>query len=123
MKWLIAGLLIYSGQAFGHGEGMQGPHGGAIQMPANYHTEVVIGEAHTIKVYLLDMQFKNPTTESSYVRLTLVKGNKKSPVTCLTMADYYQCRIKKDLNSGELHVISQRQGIKGIEVKYKLPIK
>lgn len=123
MKFIIAGLMLYALNVYAHGEGTPGPHGGAIQMPGNYHTEVLMGEGNIIKVYLLDLQFKNPTTESSYVRLILIKDNKKRPVTCLTRADYFQCRIKKDLSSGELSVISQRKGIKGSEVKYKLPLK
>lgn len=111
--------------AFGHGESAPGPNGGFIRMPGGYHTELVPVDARTFKIYLLDFDFKNPTTEDSSVRYEL-GGTAKGETACVASGSHFQCRLpagSKFETPGTLSILSRRAGQPGAVVKYQLPLK
>ncbi len=62
---------------FAHGEDKPGPHGGFIRMPGAFHTEVV-KEKEGYRVYLLDINWKNPSVLDSAVLASIEVGKKQS---------------------------------------------
>jgi len=54
MLMILTALLVfpfYATQGLAHGEEIPGPHGGYVQMPANFHTEVVPDTSGALGVY------------------------------------------------------------------------
>lgn len=125
MKTLIALLLILPVFALAHGEDKPGPHGGHIQMPGAFHTELLIGKDGSAHIYLLDMEFKNPTTKDSQV--TVTAQNKKSEVKfdCSIMGgNHYHCVPKKPVaKSSKLIIKAVREKVAANEATYQLPLK
>lgn len=119
---LIGLILTASISAFSHGEDKLGPNNGYVKMPGGFHTEVVPNNDGTFKVYLLDIQFKNPTVKNSKVRATIDNG-KKTDVACTAKRDHFHCSSKKgDLAKGTLSVTAERNSVKGNEAVYNLPL-
>lgn len=118
-------LVFISHFLWAHGEDKEGPHGGFIKMPGAFHTEVLVEEKNSIRVYLLDMEWKNPSTTNSKVSLAL--GDKAgTKAQCEIKENYYQCRFPGsiDLNKkGTLKLSAQREGKEGVMVSYHLPLK
>lgn len=122
--WSVVGLLVFAQYAFGHGEDKAGPNGGFIQMPGAFHTEIVQIEKDIAKVYLLDMNFQNPSIKASVVEVKL--GSKTSLKCQVQTEPYFLCQFPKgtDLSKkGRLLVKAQREGQKGNDVTYELPLK
>lgn len=67
--------------AFAHGEDKPGPFGGGIRMPGAFHSEAVLFYPNEVKIYLLDMNWKNPTVSDSKVEASF-KGHRTSNATC-----------------------------------------
>ena len=67
---LFLGLMLNFSLVFAHGMNKPGPNGGEIRMPGPFHTEAKAEGANKLKVYLLDMNFKNPVTANSSVEVT-----------------------------------------------------
>lgn len=126
MKHLILFLVMILSTAtvvFAHGGGAPGPHGGAIQMPANFHTEVVAEDGGSFRIYLLDMEFKNPVTKNSGVEVDVVKGKKQTTLECVVVGDGFQCKAPKPVTSGILTIKAMRDGsMATMEAKYELPL-
>ena len=120
-KLLIATLFCSLAQA--HGEDKPGPNGGYIRMPGNFHTEVVPDKEGSFHVYLLDIQFKNPSVNEAGVKATIVQGKNKTSIKCKIIADHFYCKNTKAIKTGELILLPKREGTVGIEAKYKLPLK
>lgn len=126
MKKIISILslgLTVSSLAFAHGEDKLGPNGGFIRMPGAFHTELVPTGNNTFKIFLLDINWKNPLVTKSSLQIT---HNGKSKAECKIQENYYQCAFSKivDLTKkGELKVLAQREEQKGVEVSYQLPLK
>lgn len=123
----IAGILVLTlGAQFAaaHGEDKPGPNGGFIRMPGAFHTEVIAMEPSRLKVYLLDINWKNPTVKESSLKVT--HTGSKSSQTCKSESNFFVCQFPKnvDLNSkGELVVEAVRANQKGLPAKYELPLK
>jgi len=126
--------------AHSHGEDKLGPHGGFIKMPGAYHVEVVPAGSDKLKVFLLDMDWKNPVVDNSQLKIEYVNKvamgvNTHSYahtlsaklLTCNVQKNYYLCQLPQgaDLKStdSELSVESTRKGQKGLKVAYSLPLK
>ncbi len=129
MKFLtilfIATLILKWDFAFAHGEDKPGPHGGFIRMPGAFHTEVVPQGKTELKVFLLDIEWKNPSINKSKLQVTL-NDNSKTKAQCSINDNYYLCSFPTSVDltkKGELKVLPQRDGQKGAEVSYKLPLK
>ena len=138
-------ILILSCLAPAHGENELGPHKGYIRMPGAFHTEVVPLSPFRLKIFLLDMRWKNPMTKNSSVLVSykstkaIEKNNEKptqkttekshEKVTaskCQTKETHFICSFPKtvDLNQpGELLIEAQRDNQKGNLVSYELPLK
>lgn len=119
---LICSIFI-TNQSWAHGEDKYGPHKGFIRMPGAFHTELVLNGKNELKVYLLDIEWKNPTTEKSNLEITY---NNQLKAECKPQKDFYSCEFPKAVNlikKGELKVIASRKEQKGMEVSYQLPLK
>ena len=92
-------------------------------MPGNFHTEVVPDKDGSFNVYLLDIQFKNPSVKDADVKATIVQGKKKTEIKCEVMSNYFHCKGIKPIKFGWLVLMPRREGAVGIEAKYKLPLK
>lgn len=121
---LVALSLLISSQAWAHGEDQFGPHGGYVRMPGAYHTEVVLDGPHKAKVYLLNMEWKNPTVKNSSVEIR--HSANKTVISCTPASDHFECVFPKETNlkkKGQLIIQSQYEGQKGNEATYDLPLK
>ncbi len=118
-------VLFYSILALSHGEDKPGPHDGYIQMPGAFHTEVVAGSQGSFDIYLLDVEFKNPTVKDSEVQAWLSSGKKKSDLKCdLVEQSHFHCVPSNTSFKGkELIVKAKREQMQGNEAKYKLPLR
>lgn len=117
MNKIVCSLLFISSIALAHGDDKPGPHGGKIDMPGAFHTEIVKKE-NGFLVYLLDMDFANPSVKDSQVQATLKSAGKTQTLVCKTEKDYFFCtaRVPK---SGELSVKATREKAAGNEVIFK----
>lgn len=126
MKQLVLIVLILTTpNAFSHGEDKSGPHGGFIRMPGTYHTEIVPDDKSHLKVYLLDIHWKNPATKNSSVEI-LLTGKSKTPSQCSAKENYFSCTLPTGFDltkKGQLLINSQREGQKGNQASYELPLK
>lgn len=130
-SWILSQILLSlllvnaSSAIFAHGENIAGPHQGYIRMPGAFHTEVVPnGEKH-FKIYLLDFQFAEPTTEDSKVKVnfTVIPSLPKD-VACTAEIEYFACHLDSNskLERGVLAIRPTRLGIAGTEASYMLPL-
>lgn len=114
---LFAAILVSALNAISHGEDKPGPHGGFIKMPGGFHTEVVPATGPQLKVYLLDIEWKNPVTDNSNVTL-----NGKP---CKPEREVFICDLDKKIDlkkKGTLNIKSTRLGQKGNTAIYDLPL-
>jgi hypothetical protein len=124
-RWLYVFLIGLAFQAWGHGEDKLGPNGGFIRMPSNFHTEVVPVKDDQFEVYLLDINFKNPTLEKANIQVQQKVAGKNLPVKCQkTEKAAFLCILSQgqNLKVGELVLQSKRLGQKGVAVAYALPL-
>lgn len=118
--------IMYSGLlAMAHGEDKPGPHGGYIKMPANFHTEVIADKDGSFHIYLLDLQFQNPTVIRSEIQAHIISGKIKSNLSCKPMGTtHFHCTGTKPDIKGELILRAKRQGTwASMKAKYALPLK
>lgn len=121
----LLGLILGSGAAHAHGEDKPGPRGGFIRMPGAFHAEVIPLGPNKLKVYLLDINWKNPSVSNSNLSVKL-KSKKTSQAKCEVQENYYLCEFPKGVDltkKGELSVEAQRENQKGNKVSYELPLK
>ena len=121
-------LLIgaFSGSiALAHGEDKPGPHGGFIRMPGGFHTEVLPTGKNKLKIFLLDIEWKNPSLKNSSIEARIDSGPKKAVGSCVQKDDYYECTFPKiDLRkNGNLFIKPKREGQQGMEINYELPLR
>jgi len=119
----VLGGLLYTQLSFAHGEGELGPNKGYIRMPGGFHTEVV-PTGKNFKVFLLDIEFKNPTVANSTVEFVLIQNKKEIKNSCSSEMDHFSCALPKDvsLKSGVLQIKASRNGVTGGIAEYKLPL-
>lgn len=115
--------LLNSNLVMAHGMNKLGPNGGYIKMPGALHTELVDKESK-MHVYLLDMNFKNPTIENSTVKIKY-KGAAETEYSCVKSVTYFICdkpnaSLKK---YNEVVVSAVRKGIVASNAIYTLPLK
>jgi hypothetical protein len=97
-------------------------------MPGAFHTELVVDPAKmTARLYLLDVEFKNPTTLRSKLTVTLKRKGQEDevPLSCGAEADSFNCKIPgKKLKKGDvLRVLAERDGQMGGVAEYAFPFK
>lgn len=116
-------FFLLSNLAFAHGEDKLGPNGGYVRMPGAFHTEIIPDGKNILKVFLLDMQWKNASVAKSDLAVTL---NNKAKAKCEIKENYYLCTFPDSVDlskKGELKILAQREDQKGMEVLYTLPLK
>ena len=121
---IISFISIHS---FGHGEDKPGPNGGFIRMPGVFHTEIVFDKKDdSFHLFLLDIEFKNPTVKNSSVDAMLEqKRNKKVKFSCEVMGgNHFHCKPDKGYSkdSGKLTLKVKRDGAEGT-AEYIFPLK
>lgn len=123
MKSLLTIILLTASlKTFAHGEDKLGPNGGYLKMPGGFHTEVVPQKDGNLKVYLLDIEFKNPTVKNSKITATISNATTKN-LDCKTKRDHFVCKTTKaELDKGTLTVVAERSTVKGAEAIYSLPL-
>lgn len=125
MKLFLIFILIASiSNSFSHGGGKPGPHGGHIQMPGSFHTELVL-ENDNAKVFLLDINFKNPTTVDSKIHVRAQNKTKKEndEVSCVKKVNHFECPLKNLLSTySQISIKATRNGKTGSEAIYELPL-
>lgn len=121
-KMLIL-LILISNTAFAHGMNELGPHNGYIKMPGAFHTELVDAKSQ-INVYLLDMAFKNPTTNNSSVKIKYI-GKSTVKYSCSKNVDHFICKQPAKLLTNYKKIILKtiRNNQKATEAVYDLPLK
>lgn len=118
-------LIVFfsSTVVFAHGEDKLGPHRGYIQMPHAFHTEVV-PQKNGFKVYLLDLEWKNPMVEKSSVKALIKDKGVETKLTCQVVDDYFDCRTDTKIKKhGQLELIVSRGSIREVQLSYQLPLK
>ena len=91
-------------------------------MPGAFHTELIV-ESQSAKIFLLDVNFKNPTTLNSHVYFHLMSKGKSSEVTCLSKQSYFECSIRgSNSQYSGFRVKAIRNGVIGKDVHYLLPL-
>ena len=98
---ILALATLWTSVVLSHGEDRPGPHGGYVRMPSNYHTEIVLENNHTLKVYLLDINWKNPVVLNSSVELShKANGKKQNSATaqCEAKDSHFLCRFPDRIN-------------------------
>lgn len=122
---LATAILANSESSLAHGEDKAGPNGGFIRMPGAFHTELVLEGKNILKVYLLNMQWKNPSVEKSSLKVTF-NAKKSTKADCVGNETYFVCTFPKSIDlttNGKLSVQAKREGEKGSEVTYPTPLK
>jgi hypothetical protein len=114
-------VVCFSKHGIAHGNG-PGPNGGVIQMPGSFHTELLTTE-HGVKIFLLDMNFKNPTVKNSEVKVDWNRLKTSVALDCKKESDHFVCPSKEPLITGQLQVKAMRDKIKGGLAIYPLPLK
>lgn len=132
---LVLTASVYrTSRAFAHGEDKPGPHGGYVQMPGAFHTELVLADSNRYEVYLLDMEFKNPTTENSSVKTTFTDAkNRVAEFTCEASGTKFVCAVPKHMTGkgfdlrkeakAKISLTATRGSSRGHKMTYELPLK
>ncbi len=120
----ILTLFFFSFSVSAHNEDKPGPHGGHIQMPANFHVEAVADAHGGFHIYLMDMENKNPVTKDSWVKASVKDNKKTQKLKCSKMGEeHFQCTGKK-ITGGVLTVKAKRSGTEAsMDATYELPLK
>lgn len=123
MKFFMLVAFLMTGlKVFAHGENKPGPHGGNVLMPGPFHTELLL-VAEVATVWLLDMAFKNPTTENSQVTLTANNKDQSVSAECTNKKIFFECRFPQKISDYPwIKIKAVRKGVKGKEALYSLPL-
>lgn len=125
----ILGLatLFVTSTAYSHGEDKAGPHGGEIRMPGAFHTEIVQKKNDTFFVYLLDMNWKNPSVKNSSIKASITVDSQNINLNCIASKQYFECKSVKKLltfkNGDELTINAVRENVSGGLAVYELPLR
>lgn len=113
-------LILISFRAYSHGMNEPGPHGGKIQMPGSFHTELILSD-NSVKIFLLDMNFKNPSVKNSSVDVSIIHHGNDEKLTCIPKQDFFECVLKVPATMiSTVKVKAVRERKKGTLATYKL---
>lgn len=124
MTHFLLSLFLTPTLTFAHGEEKPGPHGGHIQMPGAFHTELVLDKDQSAHIYLLDMNFTNPSIKDSSVEVTAKTKGKSVAFQCMIMNEnHFHCTPEKKYPAtAKIIVKAVREKAPGNEAVYKLPL-
>ncbi|MCG6192318.1 hypothetical protein LFX25_03575 [Leptospira sp. FAT2] len=121
-KVAISIILIFASYGMlAHGEHEAGPNGGIIRMPGGFHTELVLLK-EGLKIYLLDINFKNPSTKNGNLQAKIVHGKSDQKLECQAHPDHFFCPVSNIPSSGKIIIKATREKMEGIDAIYDLPI-
>ncbi len=121
--FILCVFMIFGQISHAHGEDKAGPNGGFIRMPGAFHTELIPQSKNSLKIYLLDLQWKNPSVTKSKIEIIY---NEKENAKCEPEKNFFICTFSKSVDlrkKGALKVSAEREEQKGTEVSYSLPFK
>jgi hypothetical protein len=113
--------LLLTSTTYAHGDDTPGPHGGKIQMPGPFHTEVK-SVSDGFLIYLLDMNFENPTVKNSELEASLKIAKKTRKLFCEAKVDHFFCKSEKVPKKSQLILKTKRENAVGNEAIYELPL-
>lgn len=120
----VFGILITTQFVMAHGMDKLGPNKGYIRMPGAFHTELV-QSGREVKVWLLDVNLKDPLTHESSVLLTVQRGEVNLQTEeCKVEQNYFKCSLATagELQKGDKLVVKANRGpAKGGDAIYKYP--
>lgn len=94
-------------------------------MPGAFHTELKPLGPSSFDLFLVDMEWKNPSVENSSLSVVLNQGKKdEATLDCRKKEDRYTCSLgkKRSFKKGDVLTIqASRMGAPGIPVKYPYP--
>ncbi|MDH4466416.1 MAG: hypothetical protein QE271_00040 [Bacteriovoracaceae bacterium] len=126
---LVLSSFLFIDFTYSHGENLPGPNGGTIRMLGTFHTELVRVKDDTFNIYLLDINFKNPTVSNSNVEVFLVGEKLDKKIICKSVKakKLFECDISNVKEIGkikEIKVTATRDRVKySNEAIYHLPLK
>ncbi|HRK08825.1 MAG TPA: hypothetical protein PLZ57_13750 [Pseudobdellovibrionaceae bacterium] len=123
---LFVALVLGSTTAWAHGEDHAGPNGGEIRMPGGFHVEAKLVGTQ-LKVWLLDINIKNPSVKNSNLVAEIVPTAGKAKTLrgkCQAATDHFVCDFSREAYAqSKLVVKATREGSKGQDAVYALPLK
>lgn len=129
-RWNVKKALVFvsifmlGSFGFAHGEDKAGPHGGYIQMPGAFHTELVPRGGDVVDIYLIDLHFQNATTKNSAVSVLWKGSDGQKKLVCQpNKVLAFRCQGVKIDGVGRLLVDATREAVKGNQVEYNMPLK
>lgn len=123
---ILLATFLFQLLAFGHGEDKPGPNGGYIRMPGAFHTEVVQVNDQKFKVYLLDMNWRNPTVTNSSVNAAVKFKSSEINASCIAEDNYFSCELPKGKTlqgAKEVTIKATRENVTGGIANYELPLR
>lgn len=100
----------------------EGPHKGSLVSAGGFQMEILWESDSSVKIYLLDADYKNETVQNSEVGVFIQSGNTESELSCQTVENYFECKQgSKKFKKGQLSISAKRNGTQAQEVKVKVP--
>lgn len=94
-------------------------------MPGAFHTELLPVSDNTFKVYLLDLEWRNPSLQQAALKVRFNENGETAQ--CEPREEkYYFCKFSHKVKlreKGKLVVSAERAGQKGRPVIYELPLR
>ncbi|TGK40259.1 hypothetical protein [Leptospira andrefontaineae] len=125
MIFIAALVFLFDLPILSHGENKPGPHGGLIRMPGDFHVEILDLGNSKFRIYLLDINFANPSLKSSSVVAKLRTSEGYKNLSCETGKNSFICTGDPTLEKAKQELILSpiRENSKGSEIKLELPLK
>lgn len=120
---VLSAFMLLTKSVLAHNEDKPGPHGGYIRMPGAFHTELVLKKKF-LQLYLVDFDFKNPTTSNSSLAAKWISDNTEIDLDCRAEGNKFVCDIPKSFSpkKGSLVFTAKREGMSGGLAQYDLPL-
>lgn len=100
----------------------QGSHQGKLVAAGNFQLELIWENDASLKVYLLDSEYKNETIQNSEVGVFIQSGNVESEMSCQPVENHFHCQQSgKKFKKGTLAISAKRSGLQAEEVKVDVP--
>jgi len=124
LRPLLIAVALKTSFSWAHGMDKPGPHGGYIQMPGNFHTELLPRE-DGFTLFVLDASLRNASTAGATVTATVKRNSTSSEVSCNPQGSQFDCRLAtgfKLVEDDKVFITVNRPDGRGISI-YKYPFK
>lgn len=100
----------------------EGPHHGFLQPAGDFQLELIWESDLSLKVYLLDADYKNETVQNSEIGVFIQSGHVESEMSCQPVENYFECKQSgKKFKKGTLAISAKRSGRQAEELKVTVP--